>query len=213
MTWLISLALGARNWLGIAADALKRFFAALSLQGWIGLIVAVVLIGTNVHWIGEARHWKKQSGQFEKLYRADQADFERIAKQATDQKNKLDAANAKISAALKERHNEEVARNAADANALRLSGPGKAACAGNPGSAAAPRGHVQAASAADAPLDQVPDPAGVQLIGVPFNDAVDFAQAYDDLLSEAKTWRDDDAQLRAAWPKSATPADAKPKSP
>lgn len=44
----------------------------LNLQGWIGLAVAAVLGVLLLAQSIDARHWKKQSGQFEQLYHGEQ---------------------------------------------------------------------------------------------------------------------------------------------
>lgn len=199
---LLELALGGWDWLKSGLRFAGKILKSLNAQGVIGLIVALALTFVAFGQWSSARHWKKQSGQFEKLYRADEASFQRIAQKANALKVKTDALTVKISAALKERHNEEVASNAADAAALRVSGPGKAACPGNSGPATSASGHVQAAAPSNAALDKVPDRAGTVLIAMPFDDAIDFAKSHDDLRSEVKTWRDDDTELRKAWPKS-----------
>jgi hypothetical protein len=47
----------------------------LGPQGIVGLVVAVCLAGLLLLQKGETRHWRRQSGQFEQLYRGDQAAF------------------------------------------------------------------------------------------------------------------------------------------
>jgi hypothetical protein len=82
--------------LGSIGSGLKSFFSALSLQGWVGLVVSILLAWQWIHAAGEARHWKKQSGQFEKLYRAEQTAFAHTVanyRAAADKARADDAAN------------------------------------------------------------------------------------------------------------------------
>jgi hypothetical protein len=51
------------------------FLRLLNIQGIAGLGVSLCLALLLVVQKGETRHWKKQSGQFEQLYRGDQAAF------------------------------------------------------------------------------------------------------------------------------------------
>lgn len=197
--FLMELALGGLNLLKDIGAVLKRFFAALDVQGWVGVAVAAGLTFVAFHQWGEARHWKKQSGQFEKLYRADEASFQRIAAKATDLKAKTDALTASIAAKLKERNREENDRIAADARDLGLRGPGKAACPGGSGPATTASGHIGPASLADAPGPALP---ATDRAAVPWQWLVTRAQEHDSLLAEVKSWRADDAQLRKVWPKS-----------
>ncbi|HKX92345.1 MAG TPA: hypothetical protein VJM15_07975 [Sphingomicrobium sp.] len=50
-------------------------FRFLNLQGVAGLAASLVLVGLLLVQKGETRHWRKQSGQFEQLYRGEQAAF------------------------------------------------------------------------------------------------------------------------------------------
>lgn len=104
-------------------------------------------------------------------------------------------ANA-ISANLRSKNNETVRRIAADADALRVRGPGKASC---PSAAfVAASGHSgPAGRPGDAALDQVPDSERVDLIGLPFPDALDFAEAHDRYRAEVLTRRENDTQQDA----------------
>jgi hypothetical protein len=47
----------------------------LNIQGVAGLVVSLVLLGLLLVQKGETRHWRKQSRQFEQLYRSEQAAF------------------------------------------------------------------------------------------------------------------------------------------
>ena len=54
-----------------------RLLGPLNLQGLAGLVAGVALAGLLLAQKIEVRHWRKQSGQFEQLYRAEQAAFAR----------------------------------------------------------------------------------------------------------------------------------------
>ncbi len=47
----------------------------LNIQGMAGLAVSLALLGLLLVQKGETRHWRKQSSQFEQLYRGEQAAF------------------------------------------------------------------------------------------------------------------------------------------
>lgn len=69
----------------------------LNLQGMIGIGVALLLVALFLVKAGEARHWRKQSGRFEQLYRAEQsARAETIAnyRAAAEAARKADLAHA-----------------------------------------------------------------------------------------------------------------------
>jgi len=125
---------------------------------------------------------------------------------AETEKNKAaEKQTAQISKQLRDRTDEENRRIAGDADTLRLRGPGKAVCPALPSS---PGGHEQAAPSADAPLAQLPDTRGPQLIALPFDDTIRFGKSYDELLNENKAWRDWHDQVLKVWPKT-TEAPAK----
>jgi hypothetical protein len=71
----VKLALGGFNILKVIGGWIAAGARALNIQGWIGLAGALVLGFFLLQQKGETRHWKKQSGQFEKLYHGEQAAF------------------------------------------------------------------------------------------------------------------------------------------
>lgn len=120
------------------------------------------------------------SGRADQL--ADQVAAQRIANKAA----------AAINTDIRKKSDEEIRRIDRDADALLVRGPGKAACP-RPAAASGPAGgHGPANRPADAPVDQVPDPERVDLIAVPFADAISFAEQHDKLRSEALSWRESD---------------------
>jgi len=119
---------------------------------------------------------------------------------AETEKNKAaEKQTAQISKQLRDRTDEENRRIAGDADALRLRGPGKAVCPALPSS---PGGHQQAAPSSDAPVAQLPNTRGAELIALPFDDTIGFGKSYDELLNENKAWRDWHDQVLKVWPKT-----------
>jgi hypothetical protein len=206
---LLKLALGARKWATLGLAALRRFFGSLNAQGWIGLICCAGMAMIALHQWGEARHWKKQSGQFEKLYRADEASFAKIAAHAQAIKQKTDQLSASINKTIKEKNDAENARISATVDALRLRGPGKAACSGSASTPAVP-GPAAAAPAINAGVDRLPDQGGQQLIALPFPDTLSFAAAFDRLRAEVAADREQREQLERIWPTSSANLRAAP---
>ena len=45
----------------------------LNLQGMLGIVASLLLLGLSIVKAGEARHWHKQSGRFEQLYQGEQS--------------------------------------------------------------------------------------------------------------------------------------------
>lgn len=192
--------LGVWSWLkdafSVACEAAKSFFKSLDGQGWVGLAVSLGLTVCVLHFIGEARHWHKQSNRFEALHNAELAHDASIAKQAVDLKNSVDALTSSVTNVLKERADAQNARIAADAAALRLRGPGKATCPGNTVIAGAPvRSEPSASTNAGSPL-----PADDRA-AVPWSWLVNVIEEHDQMRSKLQAVEDQHAQLEKAWPK------------
>lgn len=100
---------------------------------------------------------------------------------------------------LRNRNNETNRRIAADADALRLRGPGRASCPGYPAPAAS--GHNAPGRPGDAAVDRLPDQERLDLIALPFSGTVAFAEQCDLNRAEVLTWREYSAKLLKAWPK------------
>jgi hypothetical protein len=188
---LLKLALSGLN-IGKALLALlKRFFGSLNAQGWIGLVVSVALALGWIGAAGDARHYKKQSDRYERLYRDEKAavdEADRAAREAQATANQ-------ISKELKERNDAENRRIADTADAIRVSGPGKAACRANPTRTG---GHDKAGGSGDATGSQVP---ADDRAAVPWPWLVAKAEQADLNRAEVLTWREWYKRLVAAWPK------------
>ena len=119
----------------------------LNLQGMIGIAAALLLLTLFLVKAGEARHWRKQSGRYEQLYRAEQGSrVETIAnyRAAAETARREDLAHAGRVAAeqriISERTTHDLEARLADARAraVRLQlDQGSAAVAGGGGRAAA----------------------------------------------------------------------------
>jgi hypothetical protein len=189
------------NFIKMGFSVLGKFLGSLNSQGVAGLIVALVLSAVAVHQWSIARHWHKQSDQNAKLYQRELDHDAKIAKQAVDLKTKIDGLTINISHLLKEQNDAQNARIHSAADDLRMRGPGKAACPGNPGFAAAPGRSQQPAGTGNAAVAQVRDSGGISLIALPFADTVDFGEEHDRYRTEAMTWREWYKRLTEIWPK------------
>jgi hypothetical protein len=135
----------------------------LNVQGIAGLAVGAILGLLLVLQKGEARHWKKQSGQYERLYKQEQEAFAGTVanyRAAAEQARATDQANARRvladQAQINERTSHDLETRLADARAraerLRVetargaAAPGGRGTAPVPGLPAAPAQPAQAAS-------------------------------------------------------------------
>lgn len=144
------------------------------------------------------------------LKAADQGGYDRAraedAKALVELRNRAATAerNARtISQEIRSRTDEDARISHAAADDLRLRGAGAASCGRirDPAVPAAAGGHQPVGGTADAPLGQVPDAGGPELIALPFNDTVAFADDHDQLLIEVKGWRDWYPRMVAEWNK------------
>ena len=176
---------------------LKAFFGALNVQGWIGLVAALLLGWKWLGAAGEARHWHKQSDRYEALYNGEVANEAKIAKQAVDLKTRIDALTSSITKTVRDMHDAEDRRIASDADAIRLRGPGKATCPSSAGASSAAVRH-DAATGADAG----PQVSSGDWAAVPWNWLVQVVEEHDQLLNKVKAAEEQHTQLEQAWPKS-----------
>jgi hypothetical protein len=101
-----------------------RFLKLLNVQGIVGIVASVVLLGLfSAQWI-EARHWHKQSDRYERLYNAEHSAFATTVsnyRTAAEQARKADAEHkAKVEAdqrAVTERTAREYEARIADVRA------------------------------------------------------------------------------------------------
>jgi hypothetical protein len=173
-----------------AGPFLKRF--------WRPLLIGLAILGAFL-WHQHAAH-KAIADAYAKG-KADEASH--ITKRALAIKEHADAVTGRISSALRSQNDEENRRIASDADAVRLRGPGKAACASDPRISAAASGSQQARGPARTPLARVPYPEWEQLIGMPFAPTVAYAEQHDLDRAEVLAWRDWYKKQSEAWAKLA----------
>jgi hypothetical protein len=168
---------------------------------WVALAIAVLLFaGFKLHQreAGEAIAAAEKRGADASDMRW-QGQLAAARLEAAQWRAQAEDRQRRINQQLKERHDEKVRANAALADALRVRGPGAAAARCRPldpaSLSAAAGGRRQAAPAADAAGP--PMPAADGLAVVPWEWLVRRAEQFDELLSEAMTWRRSDAQQRA----------------
>jgi hypothetical protein len=182
----LGLALGAR------LLPVGVFFKRIPPKAWLGIGIALAAL-VGVLWHGHAvrKHYAE-------AYAAGVAhESARIEAKA----KKLAADAAAISAKARSLNNETNRRIARDADALRVRGPGRAACL-NPATPGASR-RQPAIGQADAARPEVPPRDGEALLAaVPWPWLVDRAEQCDMNRAEAETWRNWHKQLVEAYEKA-----------
>lgn len=144
-----------------------------------------------------------------KVKAADRAGYSRamgeVEGKAIALKTKIDTLTTKISTELRSRNDEENRRIARDAGALRLRGPGKAACPAGARLPSGSGGYISPGGLGDAAGSQVPDR---DRAAVPWGWLVDRAEEHDADRAEVVTWREWYRKMVAAWPKAGRPQPA-----
>lgn len=188
---------GLGAWLARSAlmqSPIGGFLKAVPRQVWIALAIALALF-IAFKWHGHRVNNALATAE----KRGEQRAYARVEAKAL----KIAAGAADISAKARSLNSEKNRRIAVDADALRVRGPGRAACL-NPAATAAGR-YVAPAGRSDAPRPQMP--AGDQpalpdaLAAVPWPWLVNRAEQCDLNRAEAETWRSWHAQLVAQWKK------------
>lgn len=170
-----------------------RFLKSIPTRVWIGLAI-LLAIGSLIWWhkdqVSDARKEGFTAGV---KYEGD-----RITKRAEEIRAKADALTGKITNKLKEQNdaqNRAIARSADD---LRLSGPGKAACRGNPGIPTSPSRPVSTSGQGDAARPEMPSGDSA---AVPWGWLVGSAEQCDLNRAEVLSWREWHRQQSEAWKK------------
>ena len=174
--------------LALKLSPVGRFLKSIPPKVWIALAVLAAL------GLGAWMHGRAVKSAYTKAYSAgvtyEAARIEAKAKKLADR------ATA-IAAKLKEQNNVENRRIAGDADAIRLRGPGKAACL-NPAIPGTSR-RESPARPGDAAVGQLPDRERVEFIALPFAGTIAFAERCDLNRAEALTWREDKRLQTEAW--------------
>ena len=175
------------TWVRAIPGALKL----VPREVWYALALAIT--------IGLARGWYNGKIKAAEL-RGEERAYAAVEKKAKAIEARAKELTGKITTELKDKHDAEVDRISRDANDLRLSGPGKAICySAQP--AGASRRQQPSAGTGNAALPTLPYPRGSELLAMPFDDAVAFAEQHDLNLAEVKTWREWYRQQSVAWSK------------
>jgi hypothetical protein len=156
------------------ADALK----SLSPRVWLALAGILLAVGLVVL---HERHAKAEIAAAEK--RGAAAEGARIAAQVNRLTDRINGVAQK----LREKGREDDRRIAADADDLRVRGPGHAACSAVVSAPRAPGG-AAAAGEAGAAVAPVPDGGGAELIALPFAGAVQLVEDHDQCLADRSRW-------------------------
>ena len=162
---------------------------------WIALAVAILYRGA-LSW-----HHRQVKALHDAAYaEGGNAERARLEAEAKRLKAETDAKTAAIARLTKEKHDAEVRAIAADADALRLSGAGKASLGARcPVMAGGSSGHDLAGSGTENAGSEVPATDGLAV--VPWGWVVGTGESHDSLRSEVLAWRDWYARNGAAWPK------------
>jgi hypothetical protein len=198
MSWLIGFV--AKS--ALMQSPIGAWLKMVPAWAWKALAIAAALVAlvlVHQHYAHKAIAAAKAEQQT-----ADNSRFAKqlahVAEQANAIRIKAEALSASIAAQERTRHEQDLRRNAADAAALRVRGPGAAAShcgpVDHPGLSASAGGRLDAASGADAAGPALP--AG-EWATVPWTWLVDRAREHDDLLAEVRTWRSSDTRPRSAW--------------
>jgi hypothetical protein len=170
----------------VAFTVIRAFFG--QLPGWLWIVMAAGLLAAGAYRAHEAA----KDALYAKGYRQGVMDNEasHIAANAAEV-----ARENGINTKIRKRNDEENRRIAADADALRLRGPGKAACSspGIPHGRAG--GQLEGRGEAPAPVAEVPDPQRIDLIALPFASTVTAFQQCDANRAEVLSRRESDRLL------------------
>lgn len=173
----MSLLLG---WLK-AAGAFLLQLAAIRVRLPLGLIVAVLLVG----------YWQ-HSGAVSKAYKSGR---EAMAAEMDKKVRAIEGRAERLAAQLRKKNDETARAIAADADVIRVSGPGKARCPVVP---AGPGGPGATSRPADAPGSEVPPG---DRAAVPWSWLVNRAERCDLNRAEVLSWREWYEDMFETWAK------------
>ena len=183
-------ALVARFGLGLLFGRLRDRLAKIPPKVWL-VLAALAAVGALLWWHNHAVEAARKEGR-EAAGREWKGAFDTAHKAALDWSAAYNATATALANARKEAHEQDRRRIAADADALRLRGPGRAAAPVCGRQDAASLSPAPGGPGAPAPLDDAPRPdlpAGDGLAVVRWSWLVDRAREHDQLLSEVTAWR------------------------
>lgn len=156
--------------------------------------LAIALVVALVVWRGLAWH----AGKVDQLKKDSfAAGRQSAAADMVALRDQLNRAHAQDVARMRSQNDAKLRDVGRDADALRLRGPGRAACSAVvPGGAG---GSQQAGGQASAPVSQLPDAGGAELIALRFDAATDLGESHDALRVEVLGWREWHAHFVKLW--------------
>lgn len=182
--------------------ALSGILAAVPPKVW-AVIAALAVLGGLFWWHGHAVDAAREEGRAAGRAAADlewKTAFDKQREASRQWRTNFEAAQGALSQALEESYEADLRTNAARADALRLSGPGRASaarCGPSPhsGVAAGTGGYEQTAPGPDAPGPGMPENDRYAIVPWPW--LVQRAEEFDALRAENLTWRRWNDQQRA----------------
>jgi hypothetical protein len=214
MSWLLGLA-GIGGGLGLIGVIVSGLWPALIPAGLklldkipakvVYALAGVLLIALAWLWHGHAVKVAYRDGNAAGETATDAKWTVQLAaahSQADQWRRSYDLAAGELVVQIKAKHDETLRNNLADADALRVRGPGKAAL-----DCARPGNTPRLSSAAGRPGDPAPDPDAPRLevpsdngyAVVPWPWLVDRAREHDDAIAKVAAYRERDAKVRTLY--------------
>lgn len=179
--------------LALKMAPVKAALSRIPRAAWIALaVIAILTLGTCAH-----KRSVKKFGE-ERFAAGVAHEQARLEAKAKAIKAKADAASAKITDKLKAKHDEKVIVINRAADDLRVSGPGKASCPGNPGMAGSSGRSEPASGQGSSARPAMPEQ---DWAAVPWGWLVESAEKCDLNRAEVLTWREWYRQQSEAWAK------------
>lgn len=183
--------------LWLAKSALMKspiggFLSRIPARVWKMLAIALVvalLIFVGLRWHGhKVEQLRKESFA---------AGRQSAVKDMVALRDQLNRAHAQDVARMRSENDAKLRDVGRDADALRLRGPGRAACSAvlSGGSG----GRDQAGGEARAPVSELPDAGRAELIALRFDAATDLGESHDSLRVEVLGWREWHAHFVKLW--------------
>lgn len=172
------------------ARLLPGVFKLIPREVWYALAIALAIAFVR-NWYGNQIEAAEKRGS--------DAAYASIADQARTIKERADRITEGVSKILRGINDEENRRIGAGYDALRLHGPGKAACPGHSQLPVSTGQPIAPAGTGNAAVDRVPYPEWSSLIAMPFDDLLKRAEQCDLNRAEAAIWREWWEHQTATW--------------